>query len=126
METPTENDIRMLTLLPQWISRPRVKYKPLDNTPLESIEMADHTVVPTNAHEEGRDSTDARRWSHDVAGGDLGHDAVHRPVDKGLPQYQPQRDSVSTLQNDDLEEEITEHELATLRRVSDRIPLSAW
>jgi len=114
----------MPLLLTWWNPRPRVKYKPLDNSVLDSIEMTERTVVPATAHEVARDSSDDQRWSHDIAGGDLDQDAVHRPADQGLPQYKGGReDSVSTLGG---EEEITEEELTTLRRVSDRIPMSAW
>jgi hypothetical protein len=116
----------MLSLLTRWISRPRVKYKPLDNSPLDTIEMADHTVMPANAHEARELSPDPRRFSHDVAGGELGQDAVHKPAEKGLPQYQPRPESVTTLNGNVIEDEITDEELAKLRRVADRIPLSAW
>ena len=122
-----------MALLAQWFARPRVKYQPLNSTQYP-IEMAERIVVPTTAHEEGRDTTDPRGWSHDVAGGELGVDAVHRPVDTGLPQYKDRKDSVATLQNaksdgngkSDDKEDISEEDLATLRRVSDKIPISAW
>ena len=107
----------------QWVPRARVRYKPLDNT----IEMADHTIIPTNAHEEGREEkfADPRRYSHDMAGGDL--DIQQRERDTKLPVYDNRRDSSSTLNQVASEgEDVTEEELATLRRVSDKIPLSAW
>jgi hypothetical protein len=117
----------MASLLSRWSSRPRVKYKPLDNSVLESIEMADRSVAPITAHEEGRDVVDSKQWSQDVAGGDLNQDAVKRPADDGLPQYKGGReDSTSTLGNGDRSDDITEEELATLRRVPDKIPMSAW
>ena len=101
----------------------RVRYKPLDNT----FEMADHTIIPANAHEEGREENfaDTRKYSHDIAGGDL--DDQQRERDTQLPKFQTGRDSSSTLNQTASEpDDVTEEELATLRRVSDRIPLSAW
>jgi len=86
--------------------------------------MADHTVIPTNAHEEGREEAlDKTRYSQDVAGGDL--DIVVHSQDKNLPGYHAGRDSSSTLGGSE-PDDVTEEELATLRRVSDKIPMSAW
>jgi hypothetical protein len=102
-----------------WFRRARVRYKPLDN----SIEMADHTVIPTNAHEEGREEAlDKTRYSYDVAGGDLDNVTSQ---DKRLQGYHAGRDSSSTLGASE-PDDVTEEELATLRRVSDKIPMSAW
>jgi hypothetical protein len=90
--------------------------------------MAEHTTIPTNAYEGARqEAPDKRPFSHDVAGGDL--DASAQKRDVGLPAYQQGRDSQSTLgiEGDHTEpEDISEEDLATLRRVSDRIPMSAW
>jgi len=110
----------------KWIPRARVRYKPLENN---TFEMADHTIIPTNAHEEGREEkfADPRRYSHDIAGGDL--DIQQRDSrDSKLPNYKSARDSSSTLNQVPSSEpdDVTEEELATLRRVSDKIPLSAW
>lgn len=113
-----------MPLFRKWVPRARVRYKPLDNT----IEMADHTIIPTTAHEEGREEqfADPRRYSHDMAGGDL--DIQQREQrDQRLPGYDKGRDSSSTLNQVPSEaDDVTEEELATLRRVSDKIPLSAW
>jgi hypothetical protein len=108
----------------QLFPRARVRYKPLDN----NFEMADHTIIPTNAHEEGREEkfADPSRYSHDMAGGDLDIQQRERD-DSKLPNYETSRDSSSTLNQVSSEpDDVTEEELATLRRVSDKIPLSAW
>jgi hypothetical protein len=87
--------------------RPRVGYEPLDNT---TFEMADHTTVPTNASEEGRDL-----------------DIQEREQDSKNHTSENGKDSSSTLSQVPSEpDDVTEEELATLRRVSDKIPLSAW
>ena len=88
-------------------SRPRVGYEPLENT---TFEMADHTIVPTTAFEEGRDL-----------------DIQEREQDSKDRTSQNGKDSSSTLSQVPSEpDDVTEEELATLRRVSDKIPLSAW
>ena len=67
-----------------WFPRARVRYKPLDNS---IIEMAEHTIIPTTVHEEDREvASDKRRYSHDMAGGDL--DIAPLPRDQKLPNYQ--------------------------------------
>jgi hypothetical protein len=109
----------------QWLPRARVRYLPLNN---DTIEMADHTVIPTNAHEEARDSSvDKKEFPTDVAGGALTADALTKRGDaSALPAYQHDRASVSTLNDEEEADDVSEEDLATLRRVSDRIPLSAW
>lgn len=103
-----------------WFPRAQVRYKPLDN----SIEMVEHTTIPTSPHEESRgEAPDKRRYSHDMAGGDLDTDPL--PHDQKLSRYQSRRDSSSTLGASE-PDDVTEEELATLRRVPDKIPLSAW
>lgn len=91
--------------------------------------MAEHTTIPTNAHEEARQEVpDNQPFSRDIAGGELDQDAtVLKNRDVGLPSYQQGRDSQSTLGIDGAEpEDVSEEDLATLRRVSDHIPMSAW
>lgn len=109
----------------RWLfHRTRIRYKPLVN----AIEMADRSVIPVNAHEEAREepyNTDGV-FEHDIVGGDLDGDASFQK--QPLPTYRQEREaSTSTLdeaaENDD---QISEHDLATLRRVSDKIPISAW
>ena len=104
-----------------WFPRARFRY-----SQLETIEMADHTPTTANAHEESvKGASNKRGYSHDLASGELD---VDRPsLEKRLPQYdQRGRDSLSTLGGASEPEDVTDEELATLRRVSDRIPLSAW
>ena len=109
-----------------WFPRTRIRYQPLDS---DSIEMAEHTSIPTNAYDDGRErSKDDRRFSHDIAGGDLD---LAAPKDREhLPGYAKATDSSSTLGeqpgNDLTSDGISEEDLNTLRRVSDKIPLSAW
>jgi hypothetical protein len=92
--------------------------------------MAEHTSIPTNTHDEAREEVpDKRPFSHDIAGGELDQDATAlKNRDLVLPPYQQGRDSQSTLGVDapESEEDVSEEDLATLRRVSDRIPMSAW
>jgi hypothetical protein len=105
-----------------WFPRARIRYKPLDNS---IIEMAEHTIIPTTVHEEDREvASDKRRHSRDMAGGDL--DVAPLPRDQILPNYKHDRDSSSTLGASSEPDDVTEEELATLRRVSDKIPMSAW
>ena len=86
--------------------------------------MAEHTIIPTTVHEEDREvASDKQRYSHDMAGGDL--DVASRR-DQSLPNYRHERDSSSTLGVSSEPDDVTEEELATLRRVSDKIPMSAW
>ena len=105
----------MPSLLAKWLPRARVRYKPIDN---DAIEMTDHNQnTPVIPYDEG-----TRYDDDDVARGDSSH-----TPDPTLPTYKPQREgSSSTLNEADSTEGITEEELNTLRRVSDRIPLSAW
>jgi hypothetical protein len=110
-----------------WFHRPRVRYEHLN----ASIEMADRTVIPTDANEEGREqSKEDQKFSYDVYGGDLDKDAAHHRREREL-NYVPGNDSTSTLDGvpsepEEASEDVSEEDLATLRRVSDRIPLSAW
>jgi hypothetical protein len=90
--------------------------------------MAEHHTAATTAHEVAReDASDKRRYSHDAAGGEL--DTI--PSTQKLPNYRNERDSSSTLNQGVVytvsePDDVTEEELATLRRVSDKIPMSAW
>jgi hypothetical protein len=115
-------DYKMSSFLGRILPRAKHRYKHLDNT----IEMADHSVAPTYAHETAREeASDKRQYSKDAAGGDL--DTV--PSTQKLPAYQNDRDSSSTLNQTGTVEEaddVSEEDLATLRRVSDKIPMSAW
>ena len=99
----------------------RARYQPLDNS---IIEMAEHTVIPTTVHEEDREMASDKRYSHDMAGGDL--DVASLDHGQQSPNYQHKRDSSSTLGASNEPDDVTEEELATLRRVSDKIPASAW
>src|SRR5271170_4323958 len=94
---------------PNLFHRARVRYKPLDNT----FEMEDHTIIPTYAHEETPNEkfVGPPKYPLDVASGEL-------------DMAKTNRDSSSTLNH--IDEDVTEEELKTLRRVSDKIPLSAW
>jgi hypothetical protein len=88
--------------------------------------MAEHTSVPTNAYEDSRErSMGDKQFAHDIAGGDL--DIVDR---QHLPGYTKAGDSSSTLgehpSNDVEDDGISDEDLRTLRRVSDKIPISAW
>jgi proton-dependent oligopeptide transporter, POT family len=107
----------------RWPPRAKTRYLPLNNDP---IEMADHTVVPTTAHDDARDSSlDKREFSTDLTGGTLPADTFTRKNETSvLPGYQ-NRDSTSTLDGEQ-PDDVSEEDLATLKRVSDRIPLSAW
>jgi hypothetical protein len=91
--------------------------------------MAEHTLITTNAHEEAREEApDREQFLHDVAGGELDTTTVQKR-DTGLPAYQHEGDSQITLDTDGNPPEpddVSEEDLATLRRVSDRIPMSAW
>ena len=84
--------------------RARVRYKPLENT----FEMADQTIVPTSSNEK---YIAPPKYPVDPKSGDL-------DVAK--------RDSLSTLDQTHSDGDVTEEELNTLRRVSDKIPISAW
>lgn len=91
--------------------------------------MAEHTSIPTNAYDDGRGrSKDDRRFSRDIAGGDLA--GVAQKDNQRLPGYAKQNDSSSTLgehpSSDSMNDGISEQDLNTLRRVSDKIPVSAW
>lgn len=101
-----------------WFPRARVRYQPLENS---IIEMADRTIISTTAHQE--EASD-KRYSLDMAGRDF--DVAS--LDQGQPSanYQHKRDSSSTLGASNEPDDVTEEELATLRRVSDKIPTSAW
>jgi hypothetical protein len=87
-----------------WFPRARVRYKPLENT----FEMADQTIVPTSSTEKfiapPKYPVDAKSGDLDIA----------------------KRDSLSTLDQTHSDGDVTEEELKTLRRVSDKIPISAW
>lgn len=108
-----------------WLPRPRTRYQLLENS---SIEMADRTEIPANAQEEGsKDAVDRTRYSHDLAGGDHDATSLAEQDNRKPPNYQIDRDSLSTLgATNGGADDVTEEELATLRRVSDKIPLSAW
>lgn len=89
--------------------------------------MADHTTIPTNTRGEGRvdKSTRTRRRSRDMEDGDL--DIKEPEQDSKVRTSETGKDSSSTLSQVPSEpDDVTEEELATLRRVSDKIPLSAW
>ena len=109
----------------RWLfHRARIRYKPLVN----AIEMADRSVIPVNAHEEEREEPYNRNgaFEHDLAGGDLDSGFA---AQKQLPTYRQEREaSTSTLDGAvaESDDQISEHDLATLRRVSDKIPISAW
>jgi hypothetical protein len=85
--------------------RARVRYKPLDNT----FEMADQTIIPTSSNEK---FIAPPKYPVDAKSGDL--------------DIAKTRDSLSTLDQPHSDGDVTEEELKTLRRVSDKIPLSAW
>jgi hypothetical protein len=91
--------------------------------------MAEHTSVPTNAYEDSRERSHGDgKFSHDIAGGDL--DLVGQKDRQHLPGYSKAGDSSSTLgeqpENAVEDDGISEEDLRTLRRVSDKIPISAW
>jgi hypothetical protein len=114
----------MSSFLARILPRAKHGYKHIDNT----IEMAEHYTASTTAHEVAReDASDKRRYSHDTGSGDL--DTISST--QKLPDYQNERDSSSTLNQGVVDtvsepDDVTEEELATLRRVSDKIPMSAW
>jgi hypothetical protein len=84
--------------------------------------MADHTIIPANAHGEIRTSfADEGQFPHDVAGGDL-----DIQKDTKLPKYWPDRELESAPEKELDREDVSDEDLATLRRVADSIPLSAW
>jgi hypothetical protein len=100
-----------------WLPRPRVRYQLLEGS---SVEMTDRTVAPANA-------VDETRHSHDLADGETDAASLPEQDNRKLPNYQFDRDSLSTLGAINREtDDVTEEDLATLRRVSDKIPLSAW
>jgi hypothetical protein len=89
--------------------------------------MADHTVIPATAHDDARDSSlDRKEFSTDMTGGGLPANILTtKNQTPALSTYQNNRDSTSTLDGEQ-SEDVSEEDLATLKRVSDRIPLSAW
>jgi hypothetical protein len=111
-----------------WFPRARIRYQPLDSTS-EEIEMAEHPSIPTTAYDDGREIVkDDQSSAHDIAGGNM--DVLAQRDQQQLPGYAKPGDSSSTLgeppSNDPANDGVSEEDLATLQRVSDKIPVSAW